>query len=118
MAPALTDTLSSESSGRHLFTYDNPDPKIFPDCIKTSGQTGPDFDKIRPYDEFPKEVLEETAWKTEDFVKQPEKWSHRFSETEITELSGAADAFMASNTPLTGISKVGGRLDAHSLFHD
>ena len=106
MAPALTETLSVTSTPKKLFTYDNPDPQIFPDGIKTSGQTPPDPDKIRPYSEFPKEITGPTAWTAEEFAERPEQWTHRFSEEEISELSDAADAFMASSTPLTGISKV------------
>lgn len=107
MAPALTENPRSAWHGPQAFTYDNPDPKIFPDGIKTSGQTPPDYDKLKPYEDFPKEITGPTAWKAEDFVNRPEQWTHRFTEDEIAELSEAADAFMAGSIPLTGISKVG-----------
>jgi len=102
MAPALTETAVEPSS---LFTWDKPSAKIFPDGLKSSGQLSPDYDRIRPYDEFPKEITGPTVWKAEDYVDHPELWIHRFNEQEIEELSQAADAFIASSTPLTGIMK-------------
>jgi hypothetical protein len=45
------------------------------------------------------------VWHKEDYVDQPDRWVHRFTDAEIRELSDAADAFIASGTPLTGISK-------------
>lgn len=106
MAPALTENPSHAWHEPQLFTYDNPDPKIYPDGIKTSGQMPPDSDKLRPYEDFPKEITGPTAWKAEEYANQPEKWTHRFTDEEIAELSQAADAFLAGKTPLTGISKV------------
>lgn len=105
MATVLTETLTVPSTAPKVFTYHSPDANIFPDGIKTSGQTPPDSDKIKPYSAFPKEITGPTAWKAEDFANRPEQWTHRFNEEEIVELSTAADAFTASGAPLTGITK-------------
>jgi len=79
---------------------------IFPDGIRTSGQHNPLYDQLRPYSEFPKEISGPTVWKREDYVNNPERWTHRFTEDELQELSDTADRFIASGTPLTAISKV------------
>ncbi|KAK4497341.1 hypothetical protein PRZ48_011792 [Zasmidium cellare] len=101
MAPALTEMPVEPP----LFSYDKPSKTVFPDGIKTSGQTSPDADKIRPYSEFPKEITGPTVWKAEDYQNNPERWTHRFSEEEVAELGKAADDFLASGTPMTGITK-------------
>lgn len=101
MAPALTEAPYEAQ----LFSYDKPNKLIFPDGIKTSGQTNPDYDQIKPFDEFPKKITGKTVWEAKDFADDPEKWVHRFTEQEVKELSHAADAFIASETPLTGICK-------------
>lgn len=79
---------------------------IFPDGYKTSGQHEPIASKIQPFDKFPKDITGPTLWKAEDFRTNPEKWTHAFSGEEISELSTAADKFIASGLPLTAISKV------------
>ena len=79
---------------------------IFPDGIRTSGQHEPLADHIRPYSEFPKEIVGPTVWKKEDYVNNPEKWTHAFTAEEQQELSDAADRFIERGIPLTGISKV------------
>lgn len=99
MAPALTEEASS-------FSYDKPSKAVFPDGIKTSGQTAPNYDLLQSYDSFPKEITGPTVWDPKDYRNNPETWVHPFSEDEIQEMSVAADAFMASGTPLTGITKV------------
>lgn len=102
MAPALTETPVELP----LFNYDKPSKAIFPDGIKTSGQTYPDPEHIRPYSEFPKEITGPTVWKSEDYQNNSERWTHRFSEEEVVEMGKAADDFLASGTPMTGITKV------------
>ncbi|KAM0717045.1 hypothetical protein Q7P37_006897 [Cladosporium fusiforme] len=88
-----------------LFSYDKPSSEIFPDGIKTSGQTSPNYDQLKPYEAFPKEITGRTVWKAEDYKDNPELWKHRFTEEEVKELSDTADAFIASGTPMTGITK-------------
>lgn len=61
---------------------------------------------MTPYDEFPKEVSGSTVWKAEDYRDNPERWTHVFSEQEIAELGGAADAFLESGKPLTAMARV------------
>ncbi|KAK4669658.1 uncharacterized protein QC763_204890 [Podospora pseudopauciseta] len=78
---------------------------IFPDGIRTSGQHPPLYDVLKPYSEFPKEITGRTVWKRDEFINNPEKWVHPFTDEEVAELSATADAFIASGTPLTGISK-------------
>jgi hypothetical protein len=109
MAPAVTAHLSQAPQIAHkLPKKSNSDaPKnVFPDGIRTSGQLAPIYELLRPYSEFPKEVSGPTVWKAEDYRDHPERWTHPFSEEEIEELSQAADKFIASDTPLTGITKV------------
>lgn len=79
---------------------------IFPDGIRTSGQHPPLYNALKPYSEFPTEITGPTLWKKEDYESKPERWTHPFTDEEIQELSDTADAFIASGTPLTGISKV------------
>lgn len=88
------------------FNYNKPSKSVFPDGIKTSGQTYPDYSRLKPYSAFPKEITGPTVWKSEDYKNNPERWTHRFGEEEISEISDAADAFIQSGTPLTGITKV------------
>jgi hypothetical protein len=49
--------------------------------------------------------LQSTAWDREDYKNNPERWTHPFSDDEVKEISDAADAFIASGTPLTGITR-------------
>lgn len=79
---------------------------IFPDGIRTSGQHNPLYDALAPYSQFPTEISGPTVWKAEEYANHPERWVHRFTPEEIQELSDTADRFIASGTPLTGISKV------------
>lgn len=102
MAPALTETPVEAP----IFSYDKPSKTIFPDGIKTSGQTSPNYDQIQPYGAFPREVTGPTVWKAEDYQNNPERWMHRFSDEEVAEMSKAADDFLSSGTPMTGITKV------------
>lgn len=101
MAPALTDALPTAPHSL------NAPLDIFPDGFKTTGQHEPLYDHIVPFERFPKQITGVTAWNPEEYRNQPEKWTHRFTPEQVAELSSAADAFMASKTPLTGISKVG-----------
>ncbi|KAB8235262.1 hypothetical protein ETB97_008343 [Aspergillus alliaceus] len=78
---------------------------VFPDGLKTTGQHAPLYDHIRAYEQFPAQIEGPTVWKAEDYREHPEKWTHRFSESEIAELSATADAFLVNKIPLTGISK-------------
>lgn len=110
MAPAVTSTLPSSQPSLSTPTK-NPFPNhkaprnIYPDGIKTSGQHPPIYSLIRPYSDFPKEITGPTVWHASVYKDHPEHWTHPFSASEINELSAAADTFLASGTPLTGISK-------------
>lgn len=104
MAPAA---LVDQPTELPRFRYDNPSKAIFPDGIKTSGQLVPQYDQLKPYHDFPQEIVGETVWKPEDYQNHPERWVHRFSDDEIVEISKAADDFISSGTPMTGITKVG-----------
>ena len=98
-APEAPHTLSSKR-------VNNNAPKdVFPDGIRTSGQHPPIYEKLKTYEEFPKEITGPTVWKSEDYQHNPERWVHWFTEEEKAELGEATDAFMASGVPLTGISK-------------
>lgn len=108
MAPAVTEHLPSAALPSKVRAFDNNEaPKdIFPDGIRTSGQHNPLYDQLKPYAAFPKEITGPTVWKKEDYVNNPERWTHPFSRAEAAEIGKAADDFIASGTPLTGISKV------------
>jgi hypothetical protein len=106
MSPALTQADTTVSSG--LGTASNStQTSAFPDGLKTCGQVPPIYSLLRPYEEYPKEVTGPTVWKAEDYRDYPERWTHPLSAVEIEELSQAAENFIASAMPLTGISKVG-----------
>ncbi|BDD62954.1 hypothetical protein MPDQ_007857 [Monascus purpureus] len=102
MAPALTET---PPTAPHKLNLSNVPLDIFPDGLKTSGQHPPLYDQLRPFEDFPEEITGPTVWKAEDYKNNPERWTHRFTEEEIEELSQTADKFIASHVPLTGISK-------------
>ena len=102
MAPALTQ---SSSDVRDSPANNNVKKSIFPDGLKTSGQHGPVHSRLRPYADFPKEVSGATVWEAQDYCDNPERWTHTFSAEEIAELSRAADDFIASRAPLTGMTK-------------
>lgn len=106
MAPTALVQSPLEGHGP-AFNYHNPSPKVFPDGIKTSGQQDPIGDLLKPYSAFPKEITGPTVWDAKDYKNNPERWTHPFSEDEIAEISEAADSFISSGTPLTGITKVG-----------
>lgn len=101
MAPASNADLGLEDVPNHKALK-----SIFPDGIRTSGQHTPLFDKLKPYDEFPKEITGRTVWKKEDFIGHPERWTHAFTDEEVEELGKAADDFIEKRIPLTGITKV------------
>ena len=101
MSPARTETIPSG-----FFAPQPAAKSIFPDGLKTGGQHQPVYELIQPFDKFPTVISGPTVWKKEDFISNPEKWTHPFTQEEITEISDAADKFMAAGLPLTGISKV------------
>lgn len=121
MAPGLTDSVpapvaQSAAAAPHQQLKAGPVSKaLFPDGLKTTGQHPPIYDQLQPYSNFPKEIPGQTVWKAEDYTNNPEKWTHRFTDEEVAELSQAADDFLASKTPLTGISKVCSHTHTHSL---
>ncbi|KAJ5627449.1 Taurine catabolism dioxygenase TauD/TfdA [Penicillium herquei] len=90
--------------GPHNLVKDAP-LHIFPDGLRTTGQHAPLYDHIVPFDKYPKQITGPTVWNPEEYRSNPEKWTHQFTPDQIEELSNAADAFLASKTPLTGISK-------------
>lgn len=90
-------------------TYYGPlkaDPTVFPDGLKTSGQHCPIASLIRPYEEYPKKIEGPTVWGKADFQEKPDKWQRTFSAEEVEEIGQAADDFIGSGVPLTGITKV------------
>lgn len=104
MAPSLTESLPQAP---HTLRKSSRAPTdIFPDGYKTTGQIPPIYEQLQPYEVFPQEIAGSTVWKKEDYESNPERWTHVFNDDEVEELSKAADDFMASPTPLTGISKV------------
>lgn len=105
MAPGLTQTATGVSSG-YGTASNSTQTNAFPDGLKTCGQDPPIYNLLCPYEEYPKEVIGSTVWKAEDYRDHPEWWTHQLSAVEIEELSQAAENFIASAIPLTGISKV------------
>ncbi|KAM0448290.1 hypothetical protein ACHAQK_000271 [Fusarium lateritium] len=104
MAPGALIDESSHTALPQIKSSEAP-RSIFPDGIRTSGQHPPLYDALKPYSEFPQEITGPTLWKKEDYETKPQRWTHPFTDEEIQELSDTADAFIASGTPLTGISK-------------
>jgi hypothetical protein len=105
MAPALT---TSQPTAPHTLTTPslNKAPRnIYPDGIKTSGQHAPIASAIQPYSAFPQEITGPTVWRAEDYKGHPERWTHVFSSAENEEIGSTADKFLASGTPLTGITR-------------
>ncbi|RAK97449.1 TauD/TfdA family dioxygenase [Aspergillus ibericus CBS 121593] len=78
---------------------------IFPDGLKTTGQHPPLSEHIHPFEKFPTQITGPTVWDAEEYRDHPEKWTHRFTDEEIEELSVAADEFLRAKIPMTGISK-------------
>ena len=107
MAPA-----SALDLGLSDFPNHHAAKSIFPDGIRTSGQHAPLFEKLRPYSEFPKEITGPTVWKKEDYINNPERWTHLFTNEEIVELGAAAENFIEKGIPLTSITKVCFRVTA------
>lgn len=89
----------------------------FPDGFKTSGQHPPVYSQVRPYSDFPKRIQGPTVWQAENYSQSPEKWTHRFTEEEIQEISDASDKFIQDKTPLEGISKVSLYFESPHLNH-
>jgi hypothetical protein len=140
MAPALTSSAPTAPHELSKKLVNNDAPRnIFPDGIKTSGQHEPLYDQLRPYSDFPKEITgvrtyhsihlpsthasnadtntsQSTAWSKSEYTNDPERWTHQFSDDEVKEISDAADAFIASSTPLTGIAKEKFPLPVFSKF--
>ncbi|SPQ21422.1 cc6028a4-b0ec-4037-a41c-14136fb20665 [Thermothielavioides terrestris] len=106
MAPGLlVDDAQQQPPPSPLKRNDNAPRHIFPDGIRTSGQHPPLYHLLKPYSAFPKEITGPTVWQASDFASHPERWVHELTPAEIADLSAAADAFIASGTPLTGISQ-------------
>jgi hypothetical protein len=99
------------------------DPAIFPDGLKTSGQHSPIGSLIRPYGDFPTKIEGRTVWDKSNFEGRDDKWQRSFTPEEIEEIGKAADDYIASGRPLTGISQVSHplssctRLISRTYFH-
>lgn len=106
MAPGALVQDPVDSTSLRTKNHDAP-RDVFPDGIRTSGQHPPVYEDLKPYSEFPEEISGPTVWRREDYINNPEKWVHPFTDEEIQELSDTADRFIESGTPLTGITKVG-----------
>ncbi|KAG7116237.1 Taurine hydroxylase-like protein SAT17 like [Verticillium longisporum] len=109
MAPGVlvneATTLPSPAAAKWKGNNAEAPLEIFPDGIRTSGQHNPLYEKLRPYEDFPKEITGPTVWHKDEFVNNPERWTHPLTPEEVEELSRTADAFIASGTALTGITK-------------
>lgn len=105
MAPGLTSVETVTPINIHKIEPQAPQA-ISTHGSKTSGQHPPNYDELRPYEDFPEAIEGPTLWKAEDHRDNPERWVHRFSQEEIEEMSTAADNFKAAGTPLTEISRV------------
>jgi hypothetical protein len=103
MAPGA---LLEETSTTPIVVKNADAPRsIFPDGIRTSGQHPPIYEALKDYAEFPKEITGPTVWVADDYKNNPERWTHPLTEEEAQEIGEAADQFIASGTPLTGISQ-------------
>lgn len=93
----MSSTVTTETSTAPL--------SLFPDGLKTSGQHEPDWSLVRSYDEFPRQMTGPTVWDAAEYRDNPERWTHSFTDEENAEISAAADRFIESGTPLTGITR-------------
>ncbi|KAL9082592.1 MAG: hypothetical protein Q9159_006313 [Coniocarpon cinnabarinum] len=114
MAPGVlaTQPHAPHTLSDHVKSNSNAPKLVFPDGIRTSGQLDPDYSLLQPYESFPKCIDGPTVWTRADYVDHPQRWVHVFTADEVDELGRASDTFIASGTPLTGISK-----DNFSLPH-
>ena len=83
-----------------------PPKDVFPDGIRTSGQIPPIYEKLQSYEAFPKEISGPTVWIKDEYMNNPEKWVHRFTEEEVEELGATSDKFIKEGIPLTGVTQV------------
>ena len=105
MAPAIIEsTRKSQIPPLKHLSQPTLDTSIFPDGIKTSGQQPPVPSLLYPYSSFPQTISGPTLWQAPDYAHNPERWTHPFSDSEIADLSKAADSFLALDLPLTGIN--------------
>jgi hypothetical protein len=117
MAPALTSPAPTPAHDLSLSYPNHKAPRaIYPDGIKTSGQHPPIYSQLQPYSAFPKQISGPTVWDAAEYKNTPERWTHIFSADEVAEISAAADTFLASGTPLTGITQENFRLPDFSAF--
>lgn len=112
MAPGIAQSSTTPTASNPMPSTKETPSKLspFPDGLKTSGQSPPIYSLLRPYEDYPKQVTGPTVWRAEDYSDNPERWTHRLSAEAIGELGEAADRFIASGMPLTGITKVSSRL--------
>ena len=126
-APTPSHQLSNGKSSAHSLLPPNTisknqpstaadlDRKLFPDGLKTSGQHAGMPSALRPYSEFPKHIqASRNLWKAEDYKEHPERWTHPFTQEEISELAHAADTYIASGRPLTGMARVSVFLESYN----
>ncbi|KAJ2967199.1 hypothetical protein NQ176_g9779 [Zarea fungicola] len=81
------------------------DRKFFPDGLRTSGQHPPIPDQLRPFEAFPKHITGATVWEGKDIATRQDEWVYRWTESDLTELLQAVDAFIISGIPLININK-------------
>lgn len=117
MAPSIVDDSPAITKPLSISSLKAVNRSVFPDGIKTSGQHPPLYHALRPYSEFPTEIMGPTVWRAEDYANNPERWVHLFSEEEIQELSVAADKFIDDGTPITHISQVCSRIMTRWVIH-
>lgn len=82
------------------------DRNFFPDGLRTSGQHPPIESQLKPFEDFPKKIEGHSIWTPEHMINNPNKWIHKWTLSELTDLERAVDGFITSGTPLTAISKV------------
>ncbi|KAF2738259.1 Clavaminate synthase-like protein [Polyplosphaeria fusca] len=116
MSPALTSPIPTPAHNLPSIINHKAPRSIYPDGIKTSGQHPPIPDQLHPYTSFPTQIFGPTIWDASDYASHPERWTHPFSASEIAEISSAADTFLASGTPLTGITQSNFALPHFSAF--
>jgi hypothetical protein len=106
MAPAIDQLTQPSGQASTKANSKAVELSIFPDGIKTSGQHDPNYDQIRPYEDFPQQIpaTAPTYWEANDYATNPSLWQHPFSPEELSSLSTAADAFMSQDLPLTAVS--------------
>lgn len=81
------------------------EPTVY-DLGLTSGQHEPVFEKIVPYEKFPKKIEGRTVWQREQLLADHSLWEFHWTPELIAQLEDSYETFQKTGKSLTEISKV------------